>query len=223
MILGVECPGYIARSNCDIADLQSDFDRRIEKDVKNGVLQRDDQTQRYLHHFRQTLEHLSADLRLIQLDDSGTSREKQLGPPSRSQVNSSDSGGAFLKNGDDPERQSTTSLHTTARPSSEQCITANNTSDLTQQLSNPAALDSLFVQDNEQSLHTNTGLKEAPLSQFWGYDFDSEAADFLRLSALSEVTHQPEEERDITHTCDPTCAPAEVNYFFGDDIDKDIL
>lgn len=203
--------------------MQSDFDRRIEEDVKNGVLRRDDQTQRYLHNFRQTLEHLSAGLRSFQLDDSCTSREKQLGPPSRSQVNSSDSGAAFLKNGDDPERQSTTSLHTTALTSSEKRITASNTSGLTQELFNPAALDLPFVQDNEQSLHTNTGLKEAPLSQFWGYDFDSEAADFLRLSALSEITAQPEEERGITHACDPTCAPAEVNYFFGDDLDKEIL
>ena len=75
----------MARSNYNLEQLMSDFERRVEEDIQRGNLRRDKQVERYFRHFRQTLDELDACHGLLQLRPAGESKGEDSGSPSTNQ------------------------------------------------------------------------------------------------------------------------------------------
>ncbi|KAE9366629.1 hypothetical protein N431DRAFT_562011 [Stipitochalara longipes BDJ] len=189
----IERPGYIAHNIYGIDELRSEFAHRIEGDVQDGTIQRDG-LQRILYQFEQTLEACSAALGLLRLDKPMEDRKGQEILSAATQANPSGLGNILFNYGDYAGYPSRIAQLTSVQRGFQNRTVEGSGVDHTQLISELPLSATSLVQGRGHSAGIDTALPGSALSQFCGYDFDSEAANFLRQSALPDVTPHVEED-----------------------------
>lgn len=192
--LGMEKPGYIARTSYGMDELRFEFEHRIEEGLQNGSLHRDAQIQRLSHIFEQTLEACSATLGSMQLASPGDGGEYQRSISSPVQSKHKDIEDICLTRKNDAGQSSSTSRRTSRLQGSQEGMKESSLEDYTQLKSAPSSSKASLAQKKYHSLGIDDVLPESTLSPFCEDDIESDAAYYLAQSALSQATPRPEDD-----------------------------
>jgi hypothetical protein len=224
----------------DIEQRLSEFRRRIDEDIRKNLFPQDHQIpERYLHHLRQLLREDNAANGLIQLQSTGTDTGEMIDNSNFHQPHYARFGSVSPIDAPDQQPgfprlrawgfefpneplhqdtrvavQSTGSFHSPRPFTSQMRVATTSFSELMHAPLDPTISHSTIEYQNHLSMGANNALNKSHLDQFWGCDFDSDAPDMLKLSALCQPG-QPSVQSHIgpatSGECDPTTELSDIN------------
>jgi hypothetical protein len=235
----------LARPATNVEEYLSKLKRRIDEDIKKGILPPEERIhERYLYHFQQLWEEDIAACGLIQLQRSSTNQQEEARLPGFTSMECSNTGRVSSIGGNCPRLPLQTSgvrepgslsnplvedfqgdfqrmgpMHSSRSFGSGMTVPVSDYLNPTQGLLDLPIPDSNFGRQDFPPVNLNIDPNEALLNQFCAYDLDLEAADSLGRSALPPR----ENDRNMALESNPPVEQFPHDYYMSDEFVANLL